>query len=485
MSEELDARQKGDIYWKKLKRYLEARASRESSLEDTDSALATARDIYACAKNLDEFEKKNPHRLVTGEEFKVMPPTATGEEVFMHGILLVSANLKRFIKLVESPAEDDVVIKLLASLIDVMKTALKSYYNSSGIDEVTGEKISAAEREKARDEHDEIIRRYNSEVKNFRTNVSNEIVKGMIKEIVKTGKAGNHPVPETDDAFDACISLNPGAYEENRAEIEKVRNEYCTYLKKEAELKGMLPLIKEAAEEKTSQMTAPAWISPTEAYEEYGRYLDERLRALAYARRCCLAYVRCMLTDEVVDPLVANYIKSRWGTDVNTLPQDKPVVTFDRFVRVRLLEEDKTEYRFGSVEEIKTAARELEEYRTSHPEQFEDQTFSSLFFGIEELPVIQKKAKALRDFVASAAKGVVDIDIPLDDREALYYIWIDADACARVADMVIGYASESEAKTIKALLPTFARDVHDISFSKQRAISSQCLGMVVTERKVA
>ena len=56
MSEELDDRQKGDIYWKKLKRYLEARASRESSLEDTDSALATARDIYACAKNLDEFE---------------------------------------------------------------------------------------------------------------------------------------------------------------------------------------------------------------------------------------------------------------------------------------------------------------------------------------------------------------------------------------------------------------------------------------------
>ena len=482
MGEGLDARQKGDIYWKKLKRYLEARSSLDDSSDEKDTARMLAKDVFECAKKLDASEEAESGRLVTGDEFKVMPPTATGAELYGNGILLVIANLRRIVRQLKAHEYDAVFLKHLATLGEIMQKALKSYYNSSGIDEKTGTVIASSKREEAQAGHAEIIKEYESEVKNFRNNVSNEVVKGLIKEykIDNASKANAEMI--NDGQLDKLVGSNPEAYEVNKANIEMLRKEYDTLLAKEKQLESTLPLIREAAKDKMNSLTGAEWISPVEAYGEYRDYLAERLRALAYARRCCLAYVRCILTDETVDPLIANYIKKRWGAEVKTLPQDQPVVTFERFVRIKLLEQDNTEYRFDDVAAVKKAAAELKEYRNTHPEQFEDQTFSSLFFDIEELSKMERKARALRNHLASAASGRILLEVSDKEREELVDIWIEADAFSRVTSMVIDYAEESESKTIKALLPTFARDVYEMSFYRQKEISAQCLEKVIERR---
>ena len=95
---------------------------------------------------------------------------------------------------------------------------------------------------------------------------------------------------------------------------------------------------------------------------------------------------------------------------------------------------------------------------------------------------MERKARALRNHIASAAGGKILLEVSDEEKEELMDIWIEADAFSRVASVVIDYAAESESKSIKALLPTFARDVYEMSFSRQKDISAKCLEKVIRRR---
>ncbi len=474
---ELNARQKGDIYWKKLKRYI---ASKESH-GDTgkgDKDVILAKEIFSKMKEAGKEEITEKKIGITGDEFKVMPPTATANEIFGDGIIRVCRYMNYFSGLSETAGgasgTDRIFYENLPELVSAMENALNTFFTTAGIDAKSGEAVSPETRREAEKNRKDVYDRYEKTVKGFRRKVSLNIIDSLDIGVEGAGADESALNEECDNVFKEIEALDPGMYDFNRPDMDNLKEEYKKGLEQDAFFSEKLSLIEKKVEEKASEDEENEWISLKEAFDEYRFFANEEQKKTAFERGCCLIYAKFILTDDMVDPLAADYIFEHYGERANTYPMDKEICSLPDFVNI--------DYDAGfdipeikSDEDMEKASAELSAYRKTHPGQFESQTLSSLFFGTGELPILEKKARALRNAISGKVGHGFANKIMMPENDGLRRMWIEADAFASVAGQILDYAVLNRRKTIKDLLPTISDETFEMSYQRQEKISSLTL----------
>ena len=172
----LTAREKGDIYWRKLKYYLAAVKEKEKKQASERTGRSIAQDILSLDGEAVMSELKQGRLWINGNEFKKRPPTATGEEAYKNSILLVHMSLKYFkevLKKAKKTPGDEIeqaVMKHVEKTLPVIELAVTTWFASNGIDIKTGEEVRPQKKAEAEKKLEDILKAYEDERKSFRRN---------------------------------------------------------------------------------------------------------------------------------------------------------------------------------------------------------------------------------------------------------------------------------------------------------------------------
>ncbi len=471
----LTAREKGDIYWKKLKYNLQAIKEKNISRDAGRKRQTIANKLLDRKKQSPKSGTEQMESFITGNEFKRRPPTATGEQAYEDVIWNVIRSREYFVRILKEsdPAKlgktDRLVLKQLDELQQVMGKTISAGFLANGIDYRTGAPVSAKKKEKASEIFREEIFSYETAVRQFKEKIALSVVQDMKQDI-------DLPPVSTDmTEADSLLAENKEAYLENKEMIDVVYDELRTLEeKKAAQITEYLELSK-LAEKRGMDAKPVSFMSYSEVMTEYEDYLREHYAALEWAKEGCIVCLRYLLCGIKPNPLMANYMHERWHVEAGTIPEDMPVRTLPGYEKAPEEGEDFRLYQYPSFEDARQAARELREYRKSHPRLFRYQTISAMLFDVRDLPVILGKAKALRNQIALWGKKGYPGTLSDEEKQELKTIWILAETMERVSEMVLEYQRENERKTVNELIETFIRDTQEMDYDLQKKRVRRCL----------
>ena len=465
----LSAREKGDIYWRKLKYYLQSVREKGDQSQESRSLQMFAAEILS--EDTTELSRRvrEGSLAINGNEFKRRPPTATGEDVYKQNILLVKVSAAYFRELAdvakgtEVPKEDRVLVACLEKLIPVMEQALSVWFSAHGVCAKTGEKLSAKDMEAASGRLAEEIKKYETEVGNFK----GKVAKSVVKELLESSQEADTD-PEGDHPFDALVAAHEDVYQKHRELIERATKEYKLLSAKRRSYRMIFPRLVRLVREKGGYTYANKIMIYKDAALYYRDYIEEQFVASLWAEKGCVSLIRSLLTGEPVDPMVANYIYAHWKTEVPTLPlyeKVKDLPGFKSFSEDLNIDTEKME--FPDLSAIREGIATLEEFKDTHEELFRGQTITSILFDADELPRIGGMAKQLRSRIAHGSKEGEFDGLTKREKIDLGEAWILADSMARTAYILIEYRIRSEKRTLADLVATFRDEFYEMGYYAQ------------------
>lgn len=464
----LDARQKGDIYWRKLKRLIEA--EEERGLERNE-AKNIAGDILLRI-NRKGFKETVPDRLVTGDEFNTIPPTAASGEICADNVCLAVQCCCYFESYESKTGDkeyDNIRNNKVHGMAKVIAEAISCFFASMGIDEATGKSISNEKREEAITLSESVFAEYEKAVKHFKTDASVAYINTLIdKRRIEKAAFVNE--------IDSIISGKHLSDEINK-EIEKVSKEYAALKSKESELTALMNAVEFDLQNDSGFELLNVKVSFSEAYEEYRKYLAEQIRAVSFAINCCITYIKCLVNDDVADPIYAAYISEHWKKEVKTLSFEDSIYAMEGYDLLGPTFKDDSLNIPKSIEEFNKIGEELKEYMDSHPNRFFDQTVSQLLFDMDGIPDIIAKADALKEgLLDHLSKGKAN------QSEELIDMWAMADSISDICFFVLEYSMARELSTVKVLLNEYAEFIFDLDYRKKFSVSKDKLLKVLERR---
>ncbi len=483
MSESLDARARGDIYWRKLKRYLASANRKRARTHATESEKSIAMEILELRNSEQREAIKASGRMLTGNEFLVRPPTATGDLTIKNNVLRVMDYSDRIkADLADNSDTDKFRISQLSRLDKVIDRVLHTWFLSVGLELSTGSPVSAEEKKKAISQLEDDIGAYNLAVKTY----FGELSKNMIRSLAEKLDPEFH---EADDfqknALEELILAYPDKVAACEKELAKLKKEYNTILgvreKMHVNLHAVSEKIKEMKEDEDREHKIGS-ITYTEAYGTYLAYADEQNRALHWSVNGCLAYARYLLTGEVTDPMVANYIKWHYGKDVPTISQFSKVRSMPDFVGVDEIEADLQAEPINTDKDALRVLREIWDFKNENPEMYECQTITSLLFKKNNLFLVAGKARTLRNYMFLKIQDSSFLSLELSQRLEYEESFIFADTMARVSYFIMEYKKYAEEKTLNELMSTYFNDADEMSFSVQESRSREALHALLALR---
>ncbi len=464
----LSAREKGDIYWRKLKYYLQSVREKGDQSQESRSLQMFAAELLS--EDTTELSRKVREGSLTinGNEFKRRPPTATGEDVYKQNILLVKVCAAYFRELTltakdkDVPKEDRVLVSCLEKLIPVMEQALSVWFAAHGVSVKTGEKLSVKDMDTASGRLSAEIKKYEVEVESYRSTVARSVV----KDLLSSSEAEDTDVEE--DPFEDLIALHQDAYQKHRDLIDRILKEYKLLSEKRRSYRMVFPRLVKLVREKGGYTYANKIMIYKDAALFYRDYIEEQFVASLWAEKGCVSLIRTLLTGEPVDPMIANYIYARWKTEVPTLPLYEKVKDLPGFTSISENPNIDTEKAdFPDLSAIRDGIAKLEAFKDEHEELFRGQTITSILFDTDELPRIAGMAKQLRSRIAHGSKEGEFDGLTKREQIDLGEAWILADSMARTAYILIEYRIRSEKRTLADLVATFRDEFYEMGYYAQ------------------
>ncbi len=337
----LSAREKGDIYWQKLKNNLRAVRQKEADVDETRTGRAAALEI------LERFDERKDKLVeyterITGNEFKRRPPTATGELCYKESILHVMLSLEIFKKIVgdekkkEADDSEGSLSEHLEKIIPVIEKTLEVWFLANGIDKNSGDKISAEIQKSASSKLDKAIATYEDTIDNARRDVARMIV-GRIKEDLSGQEESKSPGI---DEFEALIAENRERYLASKIVIDKACTELRVLRAKVFELTKDISTLISYIEEKGEYNHVNRFMTYSDVLAEYMDYIADQLSAAVWAEACCADMLRGLLTDVKADPMIHNYIKKHWGVSVPTYEMNERISDIPEYTALAGIESD-------------------------------------------------------------------------------------------------------------------------------------------------
>ncbi len=482
----LSAREKGDIYWRKLKYYLRAVKEKDIETENRRSGSFMAGETFSLDTSELKKEIEQGTRHITGNEFRHRPPTATGELAYKQSIQLVKLSSEYFkerLAKADKQDEDDsnkVLRDNLEKLIPLMDGAVDTWFSANGINSRTGEKESPEIISEAKNKLDEEIQKYENGVKNFRVNIAKKIA----AELLSGGPESRDKSEEPENSFSEIISENIEKYEKNRDSIDKAVRDHMACRKVISAIEGEIDRLKVIVEQKGKYEKVNLIMTYRDVFREYRDMAQEKLKLSVWAQYGCEGLIRGLLLDEPADPKVAKYIESHYSVKVPVYSQYQRISELPGYVsHSDKLDADIEEYGISDMEEMEKALSRLRTYKKEHPDQFSCQTIHSMLFGTNELPEIATLAKQLRNYIAGSMKAGEFSGMSESEKHDLFEKWVFSDTMARVSYMVIEYGRKSEKKTISDLLLTFENDRREMEFAYQEKMCRESIEECLMRRR--
>lgn len=472
----LSAREKGDIYWRKLKYFLQAVKDKHVTGVSERKGRYMARQLVARKK---EASADMPAEYIDGNEFRMRPPTSTGEQAYEDSIWKAIRNLNYFRSVLSQVNASDyseadiIVLKQLNELQKVIGETLEACFTANGIDYRTGEAVSASQIKIAASMLPEKKKEYEEAVKQFKLKVAKAVASAVAGNTKEDPAEGSELTNISD--MKALIEANPEKYQENKAVIDRAMEELESIRKKSVKAKAGLVSLKEYAEKQGPDTKAVSFMDYAEAVQLYEDSLDESLASMEWGARACETCIRSLLTGETPDPFMANYMYSHWSVDMKTFPADSSAFSLPGYKRLEPDKEDAGLYQYETVAEIRQGIEELARYKEAHPGQFRFQMISDLLFDIDDLPEIVGRSKAISYTLADWARNGCPETVSDTDKKDLKEMWVHVETIERVAEMVLEYHRDSERRTLKDLTDNYLYDTQDMDYRLQEKKVRICL----------
>lgn len=476
IAEGLSAREKGDIYWRKLKYFLQAVKDKHVTGVSERKGRYMARQLVARKK---DAAPDTVEEYIDGNEFRMRPPTSTGEQAYEDSIWKAIRNLNYFRSVLSQVNESDyseadiIVLKQLNELQKVIGETVEACFTANGIDYRTGEAVSASQIKIASAMFSDRKEKYEESVKQFKLKVAKAVASAAAGNTKDDPAEGSEFTDLSD--MKALIEANPEKYQENKAVINNALNELESIRKKLGKARAGLAALKEYAEQQGPDAKAVSFMDYSEVVQIYEDDLDESLTSMEWGERGCETCIRSLLTGDVPDPLMSNYMHSHWSADTETFSADSSAVSLPGYQKLEYEKDDAGLYHYGTIAEIRQGIGELARYRDEHPRQFRFQMISDLLFGLEDLPEIAGRSRAISYILADWAKNGCPETISDADKKELKEMWVQAETTERVAEMVLEYHRDSERRTLKDLTDNYLYDSLDMDYRLQEKKVRTCL----------
>ena len=475
----LSARQKGDIYWKKLKYFLQAVKDKNISDDGERKGRYLAQKLIA-RRNAENMEETG--EFIDGNEFKLRPPTSTGEQVHEDNLWKTICNLNYFRDILQKNAgntadgTDAIVLKRLNSLQKVIAETVETTFRAYGLNYLTGAVVSDADIKKAKEGQPVLIKKYEAAVKQFKSKVALSVADSL-RDILSPESVQ----PDT-SAITDLIKEYPDSYFTYKGTVDTALKELETILKKRSRAEAELESLKKYAEEKGSDSAPVSFMDYSEFISVYEECMEEFFISMDWAAEGCEACIRSLLTGTAPDPFMSNYIHSRWKVETETYPGDTFVSSLPGYRQPEYDKENPALYKYETIEDVKQGIAELKKYREEHSRQFRFQLISDILFDTDDIPEIAGRSKAIRNVLYGWAENGYPGTVSESDKEELKEMWVQAETTGRVAEMVLEYHRNSGRRSMKDLIDAYLYDTQDMDYRLQEKNARSCLEKWLSER---
>ncbi len=472
MNKTLSARDKGDIYWRKFKYYMQAIRDKKLSGSSKQNNIYMLKRISA-ARDTAPMESYVPEDMINGNEFKLRPPTATGTQALEDSITKVIINLRFFEGLLQQASADlnkslgPILEKQLRELCQVLKKTLSIYFHSFGLDFENGQSIDTQKCNAAKMQLPKALEHYENTVKNFRLNTALRIVEDLKKKIPACTDKPDLSI------FEEMIRLNPGPYLTHQKVIDSAMKQLYSLTEKSLQYHRQSDAIRRLIENADPAQIPVDFMTFPEILAEYENYLQEHLTSLEWVKKGCEDCVSYLLTGKNCSPLIANYIAAHWNIDIETISTDMPVRALPGFLFSEEGASDERACDLLKEEEVSEAIHSLTSFMDTHPELFRHQTIYSLLFESQDIPRICHTAKAVRNTLAKK----IDKDDPVIPDELIL-----ADTIERITSMILEYRRDSENRTFKDLIQNYHKDILEMDYLFQERNSRACFDLYLSQK---
>ncbi len=462
----LSEREKGDIYWRKQVSYLQAVKSRKQKADSGRYGRKAALDILS-KDSRELLEKMKSGQLrITGNEFKLRPPSAAGDESYKNSVMLVIVATMVFKKALEKMLKkertkaEDADVTYLKRLIPVMEKTLDLWFGANGVNRDTGQKEDASRIEEAKSQLDAQICSYEEAIKNYRQNTARRVIKELREEL-----SGEPSGEETKDSFDELISAYPDNYRLHKYYVNLAVEEYRKLHKAEKNVLREIDELIELARQKDKNTAVSTLMSLSDTILEYRNEHSEKLAPLIYAEDGCEGLIRSFLTGEPADPMTANYIRAHFETEVPSLPPSSKVCDLPGYTPIH--EQRDIEVSVSgpdSFEDMIKATEKLNSFMLEHRRLFFFQPIMTMLLKAHELPEFAAKAKELRYRISLSFSEGNYSTLSDDQRSILKEAFLAVETMTKVSYAVIDYNRSSEKKTLGELILSYPQDIKELNF---------------------
>ena len=479
----LSARQKGDIYWKKRKRYLAAAASR-NGLKEGYINPDMAADVL---QHYEELKAVDEPIVLSGNEFSERPPTAVGRRAFSDAVASVMHVRDLYKKILSNPGdertEDQIISGGMEKNLSVITQVVDDFFTASGLTQ-DGEKISdkdvrkkgMAAYKKSSEVYAAIISasyrelgvRYIEEIRN----------KNGLKELMDAPDPGTGPV------FGMVTEKDPQAAEKHKDVIERLKEANKAARLEAAQLMAGVDAIREKVtqeyfDEKADERRK---FLLEGAFSMYSSSVDERICKLLYIQEATVACAAWVLLSLPVDPMLKQYIKDEWGAAPEYLNGDIKISEMQGFVFLKEHERRNALGDMTELEDFRETAEKLKNYLYTHPWQFDAQCLMSICRGTEELPAVVADTKYIRDRLDRLTQEGYADKLELKERIELYNIWVMADLICRVGYLMTEFLTAHEKATVNNAAEDLKKYLPFMSYSKQGRQCRETVKRLMRER---
>ena len=474
----LSAREKGDCFWRKFRRYVysaESKGGLRGNIFNVDTALDVLR-------YLEEKEKPGVTSL-SGNEFADRPPSAAGKRAFIRsvaGMMQVSAQIKT---LKSAGAHDELNedalyiegIKKVGGLIDRL---VETFFTACGTDLKGVPFKNRALKKQAEEDFFEIRAEYEHLIKE----VNRQGVQSFIARIVRDREQHAYTGGDIrkDPKCEELIIRAPIAYALRKTDTDVILERIRLADFQAGKLKTERDMVISCAKELFYERPEQEWKNRMliRAISDYTVEVNERLRDILYAKEAGYYRLRWILLWEPVDKIIAEKIFKEYGEWPGIIDGSKRLSDISGFVEPV----EKADVHVNGDEEIFRTGEELKEYLYTHPSQFDAQSLLSLATDTYELTDVLSKAYGLMQALDKLTSEKAFFMRPQDEREHIFEIWVMSEVMNRVGYMALEFIYEWQYNTVEETTEALRRILPYISYSGQEKIVREVLRDIVMER---
>ncbi len=313
--------------------------------------------------------------------------------------------------------------------------------------------------------------------------VENKRILGKMIDDIRTQKgiderqAAGAPIEDTD--LNELLKDEPVA-QDMQAETDALKVVCLDAITEAVERKAALDALHEAVMENCRNNPADAE-RLMEAYADYEREANARLRALLYKRQAAFYQVRWIVKGEPVDAIIAEKIPGVSYFKPEILNDEMPLIELPGF---ELPAEDE-DIALPDTDElffIHDMGDKLKDYVTKNPYRFESQCLLSVTEKTGELTEALKWAWALLRCVDDfSLKGEV-LKLSDEERERIFDIWLMSAVVCRVGYTITELLLENAEKSVGEVTGIFAASLNDLSYSVVESRIKSFLREIFSER---